>query len=229
MLLEFRMSDSMPTRKGSPAASKNEQAVSSFKSEYGQGRRKLLEAAARLVVREGSARLTLRELAQEAGMSHNSIYRHFQSVEEMMPTLIADFTLKLREGLREARRQVPADELPSRTVVGWLFDFALSNKDAFVVAMRELQGPMGPARQAIEQGTIDIMADMRHDLGAAGRLPPLPDDKLALALRIILQQTFQLCLSCIEAPERRETLLAEAELIFAWCLAGAMAVSGPPS
>lgn len=159
-------------------------------------------------------------------MSHNSIYRHFQGVEDMMPTLIGDFTVQLRDGLRQARRQVPAGERPSRLVVGWLLDFALSNKDTFVVAMRERHGPVGPGRHAIEQGAVQIVADMRSDLGAAGRLPPLPDDKLDLALRIIVQQTFQLCLSCIEAPERREAFLAEAELIFAWCLAGAVAVSG---
>lgn len=203
--------------------------ASSFKSEYGRGRGKLLEAAARLVAREGSAaRVTLRQLAMEAGMSHNSIYRHFHSVEAMMPTLIGDFTVQLRDGLRQARSRVPAHELPSRTVVGWLLEFALTHEHVFVVAMRERYGPVGPARQAIEQGTIQIVSDMREDLGAAGKLPCLADDKLDLALRIIVQQTFQLCLSCIEAPQRREALLAEAELIFAWCLAGAMAVSGQP-
>ncbi|RZI85055.1 MAG: TetR family transcriptional regulator [Rubrivivax sp.] len=199
---------------------------SAFKNDYGKGRRRLLDAAARLVAREGSSRLTLRELAKEAGMSHNSIYRHFQSVEDMMPTLIGDFTVQLREGLRQARSEVPPDELPSRVVVGWLLDFALANQDTFVVAMRERHGPMGPGRQAIEQTEREIVSDMRRDLSAAHRLPPLPDDKLALALRIIVQQTFQLCLACIEAPDRRQALLAEAELIFAWCLQGAVAVSG---
>lgn len=222
------MSTSPPVRKKPVKPASPSTASSTFKREYGQGRRKLLDAAARLVAREGSARLTLRELAKEAGMSHNSIYRHFQGVEDMMPTLIQDFTLQLREGLRQARGRVPADELSSRVVVGWLLDFALANPDTFVVAMRERHGPMGPGRQAIEQGTAQIVADMRSDLGAAGRLPPLPDDKLDLALRLIVQQTFQLCLSCIEAPERRDALLAEAELIFAWCLAGAVAVSGRP-
>ncbi|MGQ0597511.1 TetR/AcrR family transcriptional regulator [Aquabacterium sp.] len=220
------MSNSPSTSNKSPKPAVVGSATSSFKTEYGQGRRKLLDAAARLVAREGSARLTLRELAKEAGMSHNSIYRHFPSVVDMMPALIGDFTLQLREGLRRARAQVPPNELSSRTVVGWLLDFALSNKDTFVVTMRERHGPIGPARAAIEQGAIQILADMRSDLAAAGRLPPLPADKLDLALRVIIQQTFELCLLYIEAPERREALLVEAELIFAWCLAGAVMVSG---
>lgn len=220
------MSIGQPHRQKSSRSPEAEPAHTSFKTEYGQGRRKLLDAVARLVAREGSARLTLRELAKEAGMSHNSIYRHFPSVADMMPTLIGDFTLELRDGLRRARGQVPPNELSSRTVVGWLFDFALANKDTFVVAMRERHGPHGPARSAIEQGAHQIVADMRSDLGKAGRLPPLPADKLDLALRVIVQQTFELCLAYIEAPARREALLAEAELIFAWCLAGAALVSG---
>ena len=226
--LEWRMSNgrSRPASQQSSPAAPATPTNSSFKNEYGQGRGKLLSAAARLVAREGSSRLTLRELAKEAGMSHNSIYRHFQSVEDMMPTLIGDFTARLREGLRQARREVPPDELPSRVVVGWLLDFALANEDTFVVAMRERHGPMGPGRQAIEQTEREIVSDMRRDLSDAHRLPPLPADKLELALRIIVQQTFQLCLTCIEAPERRKALLAEAELVFAWCLQGAMVVSG---
>jgi len=220
------MSKGLPISKKPSKPATAETANPSFKTEYGQGRRKLLEAAARLVAREGSARLTLRELAKEAGMSHNSIYRHFPSVEDMMPTLIGDFTLQLREGLGRARSQVLPNELPPRTVVGWLLDFALSNKDTFVVAMRARHGPAGPARAAIELGAIQIVSDMRRDLGGAGKLPQLPDDKLDLALRVIVQQTFELCLSCIETPERREALLSEAELIFTWCLAGAAVVSG---
>lgn len=173
-----RMSDGHPLSKKRSKAAANAPSAPASRSGYGQGRRKLLDAAARLVAREGSARLTLRELAKEAGMGHNSIYRHFRSVEDMMPTLIGDFTQALREGLMHARSQVPPGELPSRTVVGWLLDFALARPDAFIVAMRERHGPLGPARQAIEEGMKQIVADMRRDLGAAGRLPALPGDKL---------------------------------------------------
>jgi len=200
---------------------------------YGEGRQKLLAAAASLVASEGSARLTLRDLAKEAGMSHNAIYRHFEGVDEMVQALISDFNQQLRDGLRQTRLKVPANEGSSRTVVTWLFDFALANKDAFVVAIRERHGPSGPARQAIEQGMDLIMADMRADLLASKRLPPLPDSTLNLALKIIIQQTFELCLACIQNPSNRPALLLEAEQVFVWCLAGAAMSTrptpGPPS
>jgi len=202
------------------------QAESVRKREYGLGKQKLLQAVAQLAAAEGSTRLTLRAVAAASGMSHNAIYRHFDSVEDMIPKLINDFTQHLRDGLRQARAQVPANELPSKTVVGWLFDFALSNKDVFVVAMRERHGPSGPARQAIEACQAAIIADMHSDLTQANRLPHVPEDKLQLALRFIVQQTFELCLAVIETPRRKSALLIESELMFAWCLTGAAAVSG---
>lgn len=118
------------------------------------------------------------------------------------------------------------NEPPSRAVVGWLLDFALANQDAFVVTVRERHGPQGPARQAIEQVERDIIADMHRDLGAAGHLPSIAEDKLELVHKLIVQQTFQLCLACIEKPDRRDALLVEAQLVFAWCLTGAVVVSG---
>jgi TetR/AcrR family transcriptional regulator, fatty acid biosynthesis regulator len=215
------------TRKPSTAApasaptSKKVLPQAAAKNEYGQGKRKLLDAATRLVAREGTTRLALRELAKEAGMSHNAIYRHFASVDDMVPEMILEFNQRLREGLRHARTQVPAAEAPTRTVVGWLFDFAKAHPDAFVVAMRERHGPSGPARQAIEQGMAHVLADMRHDLLAAKRLPPLPDSTLDTALRVIIQHTFELCLRYLDTPDRREALLQEAEQVFLWCLSGA--------
>lgn len=202
----------------------------SAKHEYGQGRRKLLEAATRLVAREGTSRLSLRELAQEAGMSHNAIYRHFASVDDMVPEMILSFNQQLREGLRHARNQAPATETPTRTVVGWLLDFAQQNPDAFVVAMRERHGPCGPAREAIEQGLSDILSDMRHDLQATGHLPPLPTQTLNTVLRVIMQHTFELCLAYLSAPHRKAMLLKEAEQVFMWCLSGAVMsqASGQP-
>ena len=195
--------------------------ATSNRNEYGQGRRKLLEAATRLVAREGTSRLSLRELAKEAGMSHNAIYRHFASVDDMVPEMILSFNRDLREGLRQARTQVPANESPPKTVVAWLFDFAQANPDAFLVAMRERHGPCGPAREAIEQGMDNILADMKADLLAARHLPPLPEPTLNTALRVIMQHTFGLCLAYLSAPDRRASLLQEAQQVFQWCLSGA--------
>jgi TetR/AcrR family transcriptional regulator, fatty acid biosynthesis regulator len=199
------------------------------KRQYGEGRQKLLAATARMVAREGSIRgLTLRDLAKEAGMSHNAIYRHFDGVEAIVQVLLVDFNRRLRDGLRQSRASVPSREGSPRTVVGWLLDFAHENPDVFILAMRERHGPSGPIRQTIEQGIALVMADMSAELRASNRLPALPDDKLSVALKVIILHTFELCLTCIDAPQQRRALLDEAEQIFMWCLAGAsMAATAP--
>lgn len=197
--------------------------------QYGQGKRKLLDAAARLAAREGAASLSVRALAQEAGLSTNAIYRHFESVDSLMIELIADFGGQLREGLRAARLAAPAGQPPSRTVVGWLLDFALAHPDEFVVSMRERHGALAPAKDAIEASLTRIRQEMLGDFRAQGRLPSLSDQDIDLALRVIIDQTFGLCLQCIEAPQRRSAILAEAELVFMWVMAGAATVSARPT
>ncbi len=183
----------------------------------------MLDAVASLVAREGSTRITLRDLAREAGMSHNAIYRHFSGVDEMVQELVQDHNERLRDGLRLARSRVPAGEASSRTVVGWLFEFALANRDAFVVAVREKHGLSGPARQAIAHGLDAILVDMRQDLVASQHVPELPVATLDTALKVIIQYTFELCLACIDAPDRRPEFLIQAEQVFRWCLSGAVA------
>jgi TetR/AcrR family transcriptional regulator, fatty acid biosynthesis regulator len=213
-----------PRQVPAPApASSSVAEVASPKHVYGQGRQKLLAAVASLVAREGSARITLRDLAKEAGMSHNAIYRHFSGVDEMIQELVRDHNQRLRDGLRQARARVPAGEPSSSTVVPWLFDFALANRDAFVVAIRERHGLSPAARQAVAQGLDGILADMRHDLAASQHLPDLPPATLDLALKVIIQYNFELCLACIAQPARRAEFLIQAEQVFRWCLSGAVA------
>jgi AcrR family transcriptional regulator len=51
---------------------------------YGTGRRALLDAAIAVVARLGLRKLTYRELAREAGVSHTLISHHFGSVDALL-------------------------------------------------------------------------------------------------------------------------------------------------
>jgi AcrR family transcriptional regulator len=44
-----------------------------------EARRRLLEAASRCIVRRGSARIRMAEVAEEAGVARSTVYRYFQS------------------------------------------------------------------------------------------------------------------------------------------------------
>lgn len=219
------MSGSPPTRKKSPKASAITPTTSSFKSEYGQGRRKLLEAVTRLAAREGHTRFSLRELAKEAGLGHNSLYRHFNNVDEMIPELMEDFSQDLLEGLRQARKAVPPGETPAKTVVSWLLDFALVHRDIFLLSMRQRVGPPGAARVALEKNLQAIRQDMLSELGALGHLPSKLHPRMDWALEMVIDQSFRLCIEYIEHPDQREDILVRAQLSFAWIIGGALAPS----
>lgn len=186
------------------------------------GKQMLMEAATRLAARQGSVHtLVLREVAREAGFNHNTFYRHFDSLEDMMHTVVQGFGQELAEGLRQMRFSVPPGQPLTPAVVGWLFDFALRHGDVFTVAMREQYGPPGPIRDAVRGMLIRLREDMGRDLIALGVLPQADAARLQRMLHIIVTQVFQLCLDVIETPRRRDELLAAAQEMFETLMAGA--------
>lgn len=197
------------------------------------GKRLLMDATARLAARHSSAQtLGLRELAREAGLNHNTFYRHFDSLDGLLQEVLNDFGQELRRGLRQARESAPANEVVSLTVVGWLLDFALAHRDVFIVSMREQYGPPGPLRDAVRQMLTQLQEDMLHELRARQALPPVPDGALRLPLRIIIEQTFRLCIAHIETPEHKAQRLQDAQALFETLMLGTLArqtgLSGKP-
>jgi len=132
------------------------------------GKQLLMEAAARLAARQGATSLVLREIAREAGLNHNTFYRHFEDLESMMQSIVESFGEQLRQGLSDARASLRPGEIPTQKVIGWLFDFARRHRDVFIVAMRERFGPPGPVRDAVrrtlEQLTADTQPRRRQEL-----------------------------------------------------------------
>lgn len=188
---------------------------------YGQGRQRLLEAARQLVAQHGGAHFSLRELAAAAGLGHNTIYRHFSSIDEVVQILVDAFYAELRRGLSEARRQTPPGQFPTATVMAWLLDFAQAHRDAFLIAFRERHGPHEATRQQIEVALQGIRADMLAELSALGQLPPDATERMALAVELISELSFQGCMECIWHPERRDDILRRAVLSTQWLLSGA--------
>jgi len=61
----------------------------------------LLDAAERLLVSEGYARISTRRLAQEAGVNHGLVHYYFGSMEELFVQVLERFTGRLIERQRE--------------------------------------------------------------------------------------------------------------------------------
>ena len=186
------------------------------------GKKLLMEAAARLAARQGATSLVLREIAREAGLNHNTFYRHFDDLEGMMQAIVESFGAQLRQGLSDARATLRPGEIPTQKVIGWLFDFARGHSDVFIVAMRERFGPPGPVRDAVQRLLEQLTEDAQRDLTMSGFLPDLDPDYMRRVLGVSVNEVFRNCIEYLEKPRRRQELLAATQELFETLLAGAV-------
>lgn len=192
------------------------------------GKRQLMDAALRLLARQQDTdTLSLRELAREAGLNHNTFYRHFQNLQDLQSALMDDFTSRLREGTRQARANVASHPSVVHRVVGWLFDFADLHRDVFLVAYRTLHGPPSEARQQLQNCLDELRRDMLQEQRAMQLLPPGHDEVWLRVLAVYGRAVYGFVVRYLENPRQRAALLRESEELLAVLVAGTIALHPP--
>lgn len=192
--------------------------------EMAAGKRQLMDAAMRLLARQHQAdALSLRELAREAGLNHNTFYRHFDSLGQLQVQLMDEFTAELREGTRAARADVARDPSVVRRVVGWLFDFAAQHRDLFLVAYRTLHGPPSEGRTALQRCLDELRRDMLVEQRAMKLLPEGHDEVWMRVLAVYGRAVYALVVRYLEGAEQRDALLAESEELLGILVVGTVA------
>lgn len=175
--------------------------------EYGLATENILEAALRQFEDFGLRRTTIEDIAQRAGVSRVTIYRHFENKEALVEAVI----------LREARaffERLDAtverfDTTDERLVEG--FAFSLSEARAHVLLNRLLRTEPGTFLPYLTIEAAPLLAAARgfvaEGLGREveeGRLPPL-DVEVAAELLV------RLVLSFLLTPESAAPLATEAD------------------
>jgi AcrR family transcriptional regulator len=153
-------------------------------------RENLFAAARRLIARGG--RLTMEELAREAGVSQGLAYRYFRSKEALFRAMIEE-TLRSTSSLNSRVRELPGgprDKLEQ--IVTHVLDRRRQNPEFYRFFFRALsEGKFrGPAGAAIRQRFDDFRKEIRQLIVAAqkaGEIPSDDPDELALALIGCLQ------------------------------------------
>src|SRR5215510_3558714 len=69
---------------------------------HGDLRAALLEAAGRIVDKEGAAALSVREAARRARVSHNAPYRHFPDRQSLLAAIAAEGFARLGDALKNS-------------------------------------------------------------------------------------------------------------------------------
>ncbi|HEY4385785.1 MAG TPA: TetR/AcrR family transcriptional regulator [Ktedonobacteraceae bacterium] len=158
---------------------------------HGDLRRALLDAALQLVAERGILDFTLREVARQAGVSHNAPYNHFADKAELVAALTVEGFQKLELALRSTYEQTAGTPL-ERTLAlsGVYLRFALENPAAYSLMFRpELRQSSRDAQECSEavesaaDATFQVLLDGLSASQQAGLLrtePPV--EMVALTL-----------------------------------------------
>ena len=145
-------------------------------------RQKVLEASLDLIKQGGLDRLSMREVAREAGVSHQAPYHHFADREAILATLAGEGFAALGEALDAAAAKAGSDPASAMLAMGRAYvDFAVRHPAYFQVMFRADAVPLDrypEARQAeddafgslveeIDKAFADEPAETRRSIAIA--------------------------------------------------------------
>ncbi len=210
------------------------------------GKRLLMEAALRLATATRSiAVLSLREISREAGLNHNTFYRHFKTKDDLGLAVINYVTEELRVKLHSLRYEAAENEakklhkrselneleftlLKARKVIEetlrLFFDYVTEHPHAFIVGVTELHGSSKVVRKALANALDDFANDMTDDIMALGLVPSLEKETVKGISAMIIPHLFNQSLIYLEFPKRRAEICSEGQTLMMTLFAGALAL-----
>lgn len=142
-------------------------------------RLELMEAAARILARNGPDALTTRRLASEVRTSTMAIYTHFAGMDDLRRAIRLEWFARLAAQLASIPRS--ADPVADLAAQGWAYFFsAIENEHLFRATVRDpFDDPLVAMRLA---ESFQVLVDSVQRCTEAGRLSP--GDPFARALQM---------------------------------------------
>jgi AcrR family transcriptional regulator len=147
-------------------------------------RRRLLEAAARVLRESGYGGLSVSAVAREAGVAQPTFYVHFADKDELVRTLAVEKVEAIRRPLKEARAKIPVANAISavRDAFRLPLERVLEQPDLFRLYLQELHQPASPFGEQARKLQRELQSDLVDDLVAYG----LPANTAAQRVRLQL-------------------------------------------
>lgn len=166
------------------------QAVTSRES----SRERILQGAARLFVAQGYRGLSMREIADEVGVSKPAIYHHFADKEQLFVAVLGDAVDHLAAVIAEARAAGPPWRACLGRIVGGLLARRVEQRAVLRLATQELVH-LSAATQAqfLARYELDFTGAIREVVAAgvaAGEFRPVSPDTATWALLGMLYPYF---------------------------------------
>jgi TetR/AcrR family transcriptional regulator, fatty acid biosynthesis regulator len=169
------------------------------------GKRRLIDAALRLAGRDGVplSALGTRELAREAGLNHNTLYRHFRDSSELGQAVAEQVAEHIMAGMKEVRRRSQRHADATQGAVKYFLDFARDNPHFFSVGLRELHSAGTPTRAMLLRVLESMAQESVEQIVSMDLVPGVERETLHRICLDMIYYMFYRALDCIEQPQRR--------------------------
>jgi AcrR family transcriptional regulator len=152
---------------------------------HGDLKNALIKAGVEILAQEGMDGLTLRKVAQRAGVSHNAPYSHFPDKQSLIAAISTEGFKQLYDELNAAILSHPGDPKRQLQEAAWAYvQFAMDNTDTFKLmfsGVLEIEKDY-PAFVEISQKTFVRVVDIVRACQDAGILSSTPPEIMAVAV-----------------------------------------------
>lgn len=134
-------------------------------------REHLIASAIALIQEEGISKLSLRQLAQQIGVSHNAPYRHFEDKQALLATIAEQGFKYLRSAMETAKEKTSAHSSQRLEAIGIAYiKFALAHPAHYRVMFGEQCSDLDkyPALARVAQQAFQVLLDTIEEGQNAG-------------------------------------------------------------
>ncbi len=152
---------------------------------HGDLKNALIEAGADILSKEGVSGLSLRKVAQTAGVSHAAPYAHFAGKQALIAAISTDGYRRLYEAIAAAAHQYQGDPLRQLVEGAWAYvQFALNDPDHFKITLSGIveKEKDYPDFVAMSQQSFALVVQIVEACQAAGILKRGPADLMAVSV-----------------------------------------------
>ena len=152
---------------------------------HGDLKNALIKAGVEILAKEGIDGLTLRKVAQLAGVSHNAPYSHFADKQSLIAAISTEGFKQLYQELDKAILTHPNDPKRQLQEGAWAYvQFALNNTDTFKIMFSSVleKEKEYPAFVEVSQMTFNQVVNIVRACQEAGILNGTPPELLAVSV-----------------------------------------------
>lgn len=153
--------------------------------------------------------LSLREIAREAGIAPNSIYRHFRNLDELAVALIDLAGESLRQIIVEARERANSDQSVVQGCTDAFMEQLRADNRLLHIFLREGTVGSDAYKRAVERQLNFFEDELQRDMRRLAKFKKSGLHEPRLTAKAITRLVFTLGATALDMPENKRTELSQ--------------------